>query len=63
MSDLIAIAAYKIQNPIEAPFRALLTMIRRHQTVKALNKLSNGELADIGIDRKNIRNLAARVVR
>ncbi len=54
MSEMIAIAAYKVQYPIEAPFAAFSRYLRRRRTVRALRELSVDRLDDIGIDRAQI---------
>lgn len=62
MANMISIVALKIQNPIEAPFRALAQWRRRLQTQRALSKLSAHELNDIGIEFADIKATAKRAI-
>lgn len=57
MSEMIAIAAFKIQSPIEAPFRALARWYQARKTVAILRKLSADQLADIGLDYQSLRRI------
>ncbi len=63
MAQVISIAAFKIQAPIEAPFRAIAKWVRTQQTARALNALSAHELKDIGIERCDIDMVARRAQR
>ncbi len=54
MAEMIAIAAFKVQYPLEAPFKALKSRIQRRKTVRELASLSLDRLDDIGLDPKHV---------
>lgn len=61
--SMISIAAYRFADFIDQTVTDLRHYVVRSQTERALSKLSNRQLEDIGIPRSEIAEFSARAAR
>jgi uncharacterized protein YjiS (DUF1127 family) len=62
-APISSIASLKIVNFASAAFTSVNDWNLRRKTTIELNRLSNAELADIGLSRGDIKNVAANIRR
>ncbi len=61
MSEMISIAAFRLQTPFDQFFSAIRSWRKRAKTLQALNSLNGDQLEDIGVSREEIKNLTRKI--